>query len=46
MHLIHHPINELNEIQFMASIKLLHVLAPGAILREFFLEQRNVRPTC
>ena len=34
MHLIHHQINALNEIQFMASIKLLNVSAPGAILRE------------
>ena len=46
MHLIHNPINALNEIQFMASIKLLHVSAPGAIRREFFLVQRNVSPTC
>ena len=32
-------------MHYMTSIKLLHVLTPGAILREF-IEQWNTSPTC
>jgi len=43
LQLIQQQTNALDKIQFTMSIKLLHVSAPGAILREF-LEPRKTSP--
>jgi hypothetical protein len=39
--LIHQPTNALNKIQFIMSIKLLHILAPGC-LPQGILEHVNL----
>jgi hypothetical protein len=39
--LIRPPTNALDKIQFMTSIKLLHVSASGCPLQGVFLRQRN-----